>query len=147
MYPSPNCAARNTIPIRMNVSVNCPSIHCAAAAAPAGSHQVLATKKYVLIRVISQIKTINARPIPQPSRTLRTTQKDFPTAAACIPTLQATVGGECNTSATEKSKRENPPEPDISCGMQRRGELRVSIVILLFQGCQANVRCIGNKHR
>src|SRR2546423_15079274 len=37
-----------------------------AADAPTGSHQVLATKKYVLTRVISQIKTSNARPIPQP---------------------------------------------------------------------------------
>src|ERR1700752_5335710 len=36
-----------------------------AAEAPAGSHQVLATKKYVLTRGISQIKIINARPIRQ----------------------------------------------------------------------------------
>jgi hypothetical protein len=39
----------------------------------------LATKKYVLIRVISQIKAINARPIPQ---ALPGQKKDFPTAVA-----------------------------------------------------------------
>ena len=47
------------------VRANCASIQPAAADAPTGSHQVLATKKYVLTRVISQIKTSNARPIPQ----------------------------------------------------------------------------------
>src|SRR5579863_7527638 len=40
----------------------------AAAEAPAGSHQVFATKKYVLAKVISQITTSNASPIPQSSR-------------------------------------------------------------------------------
>src|SRR5579863_8602811 len=40
----------------------------AAAEAPTGSHQVFATKKYVLAKVISQITTSNASPIPQSSR-------------------------------------------------------------------------------
>jgi hypothetical protein len=44
----------------------------------------LATKKYVLASVISQINSSNARPIPQPSRTLGTTQTDFPTAIAAF---------------------------------------------------------------
>jgi hypothetical protein len=60
----------------------------------------LATKKYVLIRVISQIKAINARPIPQ---YLHEETKDFPTAVAA-PTAQATVGGECTTGRLVKCK-------------------------------------------
>src|ERR1035437_267786 len=84
MYPSPSCAARKTTPMMMKVRVNCRSINPAAEAAPTGSHHVLASKKYVLASVISQINSINARPIPQPSRA----QKDFPTAVAS-PTARA----------------------------------------------------------
>src|SRR5947207_11073524 len=54
--------------MRISVRVNCPSINPVAAEAPTGSHQVLATKKYVLAKVISQITTSNARPIPQSSQ-------------------------------------------------------------------------------
>ena len=53
-----------------------------AAEAPTGNHHVLATKKYVLTRVISQIKTINARPIPTIPPIPKATRKDFPTAVA-----------------------------------------------------------------
>src|ERR1700681_1255428 len=64
MYPSPSWAGRKTTPMMMKVSANWLSIQCAAAEAPTGSHQVLATKKYVLAKVISQITSSNARPIP-----------------------------------------------------------------------------------
>src|SRR5215471_6060586 len=84
----------------MKVSVNCRSIKPVAAEAPAGSHQVLATKKYVLTNVISQIRTINARPIPQSPWA----KKDFPTAVP-RPTTQATVGGECITASRRECKQ------------------------------------------
>ena len=53
-----------------------------AAEAPTGYHQVLATKKYVLTSVITQINSSNARPIPQSSPRRKTIRKDFPTAVA-----------------------------------------------------------------
>jgi hypothetical protein len=83
----------------MNVSVNCPSMKPVAAEAPTGSHQVLATKNYVLVRVISQINTINARPIPQPSGHETISPRPLPR-----PTTQAPVGGECNTATREECK-------------------------------------------
>jgi hypothetical protein len=63
----------------------------------------------VLIRVISQIKTINARPIPQSSRVLNQTTpqtlgKQFSHSPFLILEVQATVGGECTTGAREKTK-------------------------------------------
>src|ERR1700674_3492998 len=61
-YPKESCAARKTIPINTKVRASCPSMNFAASAAPTGSHQVLATKKYVLIREISQITASNRRP-------------------------------------------------------------------------------------
>src|SRR5947207_9214346 len=85
----------------MKVNVNCRSINPADAAAPTGNHHVLATKKYVLTNVISQIKTSNARPIPQPSWA----QSRISPRPLLRPTTQATVGGECNTATTEHCKR------------------------------------------
>src|SRR6266568_6345290 len=82
------------------VRVNWRSMNAADAAAPKGSHQVLATKKYVLANVISQIKSSNARPIPQPSwAQSRISPRPLPR-----PTTQATVGGECNTATREQCK-------------------------------------------
>src|SRR3974390_2720749 len=51
------------IPMRTNVTENCRSMAAAAVDAPTGNHQVLATKKYVLTNVISQIKQRRTRPI------------------------------------------------------------------------------------
>src|SRR5258708_31680149 len=65
-----------------NVRANCPSIKPAAWAAPTGSHHVLETKKYVLARVISQITTSNARPIPQSSRTKTNFPSELPRPTA-----------------------------------------------------------------
>ncbi len=75
----------------------------AASAAPTGNHQVLATKKYVLTNVISQMTASNARPIPDPPGH----QNDFPTAASAQKISGLTVGGEFTTGACDKRKREN----------------------------------------
>src|SRR5579871_4263268 len=75
-----------------------------AAEAPTGNHQVLATKKYVLTRVITQINSSNARPIPQSSHDERRYERISPRRLPC-PTTQATVGGECTTAARQNSKR------------------------------------------
>ncbi len=66
MYPSAKLRRDEYDPHDHECERELVSIQAAAAEAPTGSHQVLATKKYVLIRVISQIKASNARPIPQP---------------------------------------------------------------------------------
>src|SRR5580692_7008993 len=84
----------------MKVMVNWRSMNPAAADAPTGSHQVLATKKYVLIKVISHIKTINARPIPSPPGQERISPRRLSRFVA-----RSTVGGECNTAAQPKSNQ------------------------------------------
>src|SRR5579863_269804 len=92
------------MPISTNVSANCPSMNFVAAEAPTGSHQVLATKKYVLAKVISQITAINARPIPQSSD--QTVTRDvFPTASCRAPQRKATVGGEFITAQSKFRNR------------------------------------------
>src|SRR5215472_2195487 len=91
------------MPIMMKVSLNWPSIHPAAAEAPTGSHQVLATKKYVLTRVISQIKAKSARPIPQYPRSeakFRRLPRRSPQSHKC-----GNVGGECTTTLRVNCKR------------------------------------------
>ena len=95
----------------MKVRVNCRSINPADAAAPTGSHQVLATKKYVLASVISQINNSNARPIPQSLLNLLGRHERISPRPLPRPTTRTTVGGECTTAVREQCKEllgENP---------------------------------------
>src|SRR5215469_4358082 len=66
--PNPPWAATKTMPMSTYVRANWWSIHGAAAETPCGNHQVWATKKYVLKKVISQMMTRRARPIYEISR-------------------------------------------------------------------------------
>src|ERR1700736_6293449 len=115
----------------------------AASAAPTGNHQVLATKKYVLINVISHMTTINARPIPQPSWA----RNDFPTAvcgkltaprsAASLPQAYEKVPSDFvqrTGHALHVIRYDNTPEEILTT------HLRDPLWFSLYFSCQSGTR-------
>jgi len=80
----------------------------------------------VLTNVISQIKTISARPILSPPEYQdgheRISRRRLQTRTA-----QATVGGECNTAAPEVSNRVSEKEPQEETDLWKKSAGDVAV--------------------